>query len=62
MNIKSYIQENESRFLDELFSLMRIPSISALPEHKEDMHRCAKRWCELLMEAGVDSCEVIPTE
>ncbi len=37
MDIKQYIQENENRFLEELFSLIRIPSISALPQHKEDM-------------------------
>ena len=34
MEIKQYIQENEERFLNELFSLIRIPSISALPAHK----------------------------
>jgi len=37
MEIKQYIQENEERFLNELFSLIRIPSISALPSHKDDM-------------------------
>ena len=37
MEIKQYIQENEERFLNELFSLIRIPSISALPAHKDDM-------------------------
>lgn len=34
MEIKQYIKENEVRFMEELFSLIRIPSISALPEHK----------------------------
>ena len=38
--IKTYISENEPRMLDELFSLIRIPSISALPAHKEDMLAC----------------------
>ena len=33
MEIKQYIKENEERFLNELFSLIRIPSISALPQH-----------------------------
>ena len=37
MEIKQYIQENEERFLNELFSLIRIPSISALPAHKDDI-------------------------
>ena len=36
MAIKSYIETNENRFLDELFSLIRIPSVSAQQEHKPD--------------------------
>ncbi len=44
MEIKQYIKENEARFMEELFSLIRIPSISALPEHKDDMLACALRW------------------
>ena len=62
MDIKSYIQANKDRFLEELFSLIRIPSISSQSEHKEDMVRCANRWKELILEAGADSCEVMPTE
>ena len=42
--IKSYIRENEPRLLENLFSLIRIPSISALPEHHDDMLKCADRW------------------
>ena len=60
-NIRSYIKENEPRFLDELFSLIRIPSISAEPAHQADMLRCAERWRELLMAAGVDHAEVMPS-
>ena len=60
-DIKTYIVENEQRFLDELFSLIRIPSISAFPERKDDMVRCAERWRELLLAAGVDHAEVMPS-
>ena len=56
--IKKYVEENEARMLEELFSLIRIPSVSAQPDHKEDMVRCAERWKELLLEAGVDKAEV----
>ena len=35
--IQKYIAENESRMMEDLFSLIRIPSISALPEHHDDM-------------------------
>ena len=52
MEIKQYIKENEARFMEELFSLIRIPSISALPEHKDDMLACALRWKELLLAPG----------
>lgn len=62
MDIKRYIQENESRFFDELFSLIRIPSISAKSGHKEDMMRTAQRWQELLLSTGCDKAEIFPTE
>lgn len=62
MQVKNYISENEERFLDELFSLIRIPSISAEPAHHPDMLRCAERWRELLLEAGADKAEVMPSD
>lgn len=62
MDIKNYISENKDRFLEELFSLIRIPSISSQTEHKEDMIKCANRWKELILEAGADKCEVMPTK
>lgn len=61
-DIRAYIAENEPRFLDELFSLIRIPSISALPAHAADMTRCAERWRELLLAAGADHAEVMPSD
>ena len=61
-DIKTYIDQNQQRFLDELFSLIRIPSISAESEHKEDMVKCANQWKKLILEAGADKCEVMPTE
>ena len=61
MEVKKYIQENEERFLDELFSLIRIPSISAKSSHKDDILACAERWKELLLEAGAERAEVMPS-
>ena len=46
MSVKSYIESNKDRFVEELFSLIRIPSISAKQEHQSDMWACAKRWAE----------------
>lgn len=60
--IEHYIQDNEPRFLEELFSLIRIPSISSEPAHHDDMIRCAERWRELLLEAGADKAEVMPSD
>ena len=63
MNIcmKAYIEQHKERFYAELFSLLRIPSVSAKPEHGADMLRCAERLRELLLEAGADEAEVCPT-
>ena len=60
--IRTYISENEPRMLDELFSLIRIPSICAKPEHHDDMLACAERWRQLLLEAGADEAMVMPSQ
>ena len=60
--MKQYIQDNKERFFQELFSILRIPSISAKPEHRPDMRRCAQRLVELLLEAGADSAQVMETD
>jgi acetylornithine deacetylase/succinyl-diaminopimelate desuccinylase-like protein len=59
--MKQYITENKERFFAELFSLLRIPSVSAQPAHRADMGRCADRLVELLLEAGADEAAVYPT-
>ena len=62
MSVKSYIESNKDRFLEELFSLIRIPSISAKHENKPDMLTCAQRWTEVLLSSGADKAEVMPTK
>lgn len=62
MDIKNYIAEHKDRFLEELFSLIRIPSISAHTDKFSEMERCANRWKELLLEAGADKAVVLPTK
>ena len=61
-DVKNYIEANKQRFLDELFELIRIPSISAESEHKDDMVRCANKWKEFLLAAGADKAEVMPSD
>ena len=62
MEIRNYIQEEMPRIREEWASLIRIPSISCKEEHKSDMLRCAERWRELLLAAGVQHAEVMPSE
>lgn len=59
--VQTYINDNKERFISELFDLLRIPSISAQSEHKEDMIRCAEHLAVALMNAGADRAEVMPT-
>ena len=59
--VQTYINDNKERFVSELFDLLRIPSISAQSEHKEDMIRCAEHLAVALMNAGADRAEVMPT-
>jgi acetylornithine deacetylase/succinyl-diaminopimelate desuccinylase-like protein len=56
-----YQKENEDRFLDEMLELLRIPSVSAKSEHKEDMRRCAELVKQRLLDAGCDKAEVMET-
>ena len=59
---KLYIEANKERFINELFDLLRIPSISAEAARKPDMQRCAEWLAAALAEAGADRAEVMPTE
>ncbi len=60
--VKEYIDSNMDRFLDELFEVLRIPSISAVTEYAEDRQRCAEHLAAAIVKAGADSAEVIPTD
>ena len=59
--IKKFVEEHKDAFLEDLFSLIRIPSISSQSSHKEDMVRCAERWSEILKSIGMDRVEILPT-
>jgi acetylornithine deacetylase/succinyl-diaminopimelate desuccinylase-like protein len=59
---KDYQEKNKERFLNELFELLRIPSVSAKSEHKGDMIKCADAIKQRLLEAGADTVEIYPTE
>lgn len=61
-DIKTYIEANKDRFLEELFGLIRIPSISSQSEHKGDMVKAAEYIKQTLLNAGADRAEVIPSK
>ncbi len=60
--IKNYIEQNKDRFLEELFELIRIPSVSAKPENKGDMLKATEAIRKSLLAAGADRAEVYATE
>ncbi len=61
-DIKQYIEDHKDRFLNELFELLRIPSVSADPEFSANVEEAAQFVKNKLKEAGADKAEVCPTE
>lgn len=59
--IKEYVQSNQERFLEELFALLRFPSVSADPKYKDDVVKTAEFVAAKLREAGADQVEVCAT-
>ncbi len=57
-----YVRSNQERFLVELKTFLRIPSISTAPEHKDDVARAAKFVADELTRIGLEHVEIIPTE
>jgi acetylornithine deacetylase/succinyl-diaminopimelate desuccinylase-like protein len=59
--IKNYVAQNKQRFLDELFELLRFPSVSADPAYKTEVLKTADFVAQKLTDAGADKVEVCPT-
>jgi acetylornithine deacetylase/succinyl-diaminopimelate desuccinylase-like protein len=55
MTREQYIENNQDKFLNELFDLLRIPSISADSAYAADVQRCAEYTAMRLKEAGADN-------
>ena len=56
-----YARQNYPRFLDELKALLRIPSVSTLPEHKGDCRRAAETLAAELTRIGMENVRLIET-
>ena len=59
---KEYLQKNASGYIDELIEFLRIPSISSLPEHAEDVKHAADWVAERLKTAGIEDVQIFTTE
>ena len=57
----TYARDNQQRFLGELKDLLRIPSVSTLPEHKDDVRRAAQFVADEMKRIGMENVDVIPT-
>src|SRR5262245_59654049 len=57
-----FVDASKDRFLEELKTFLRIPSISTLPEHRGDIDRAASFVGESLKAAGLEHIEIIPTQ
>jgi acetylornithine deacetylase/succinyl-diaminopimelate desuccinylase-like protein len=58
---QQFIGQNKDRFIAELLSLLRIPSVSADPAFQQEVTACARHLATHLTEIGLDSVEVIAT-
>src|ERR1041385_2363211 len=58
----AFIESNRDRFLEELKTFLRIPSVSTLPENRADIQHAAQFVSEGLRVAGLENIEIIATE
>jgi acetylornithine deacetylase/succinyl-diaminopimelate desuccinylase-like protein len=59
---QSFVEANKPRLLEELLTFLRIPSVSAVPEHKADVKRAAEFVAAALRSAKLENVEVIETK
>src|SRR5580700_11346659 len=62
MSLFEYVESKKQEHLNDLFELLRIPSISAQSQHKPDIERAAQWVAERLRRVGLDSVEILPTK
>ncbi|MCW5250452.1 MULTISPECIES: dipeptidase [unclassified Streptomyces] len=59
--VRAYVDRHRAVFLDDLAAWLRIPSVSAQPDHAEDVRRSADWLAAKLRETGFPTVEVWPT-
>ncbi|MEO8607469.1 MAG: dipeptidase [Chloroflexota bacterium] len=58
---QEFAKANGIRFRDQLKDLIRIPSVSTLPEHKVDIQKAADWLADDMRKIGFETIEIIPT-
>ncbi len=58
---QEYIENNQTRFVEELCNLIRIPSISTDKSYAKDVHQAAEFLKNELIKLGADKVEICPT-
>ena len=61
MSWQAYLDAHEGQFLEELLDFLRIPSVSALPDHAADVARAGEWVAARLRAAGLEGVRVLPT-
>ena len=59
--LERYLEDHKSQFLENLKACLRIPSVSAQPNHKADVKRCAEHIAAHLKKIGMTRAEVVTT-
>ncbi|MEU0084031.1 dipeptidase [Streptomyces sp. NPDC006274] len=59
--VRTYVQQHRAAFLDDLAEWLRIPSVSAQPEHDGDVRRSAEWLAAKLAGTGFPVAEIWPT-
>jgi acetylornithine deacetylase/succinyl-diaminopimelate desuccinylase-like protein len=57
-----FARQNQPHFLNELKDLLRIPSVSTAPEHKDDVRKAANYVANELKRIGMNNVEIVPTK
>jgi acetylornithine deacetylase/succinyl-diaminopimelate desuccinylase-like protein len=61
-DVITFIKDNQQNYIEELKDFLKIPSISTLPEHKDDINRCAEFVADKLKNAGMSKVNIFQTE
>ena len=60
-DVIDFIHTNRDRYVEELKQFLAIPSISALPEHRDDVRKCAEWTAAEMARIGLENVRVIDT-